>query len=147
MASYYPPVGFHFLVKFEDFQEETDTFFQEVSGLSVTVDTEDVAEGGEHRFVHRLPKGTSYDNLTLKRGIIKNSKILNWCKQAVENLYFEPKNILVSLLNEDHSALCSWNVVHAYPVKWSFTGLNAESSELVIETIELRYHYFTIKDL
>ncbi|CAN5330689.1 hypothetical protein BH23BAC1_BH23BAC1_17710 [soil metagenome] len=80
MASYYPPVGFHFLVKFEDFSEETDTYFQEVNGLSVTINTEEFAEGGENQFVHKLPKGTSYDNLVLKRGIIKNSKILNWCK-------------------------------------------------------------------
>jgi len=54
---------------------------------------------------------------------------------------------LVSLLNEEHNELCSWNVVHAYPVKWSFAGLNAESSELLIESIELNYHYFTVKNL
>lgn len=147
MANYYPPVGFHFLVKFEDFAEEIDTYFQEVSGLSVSVNTEEYVEGGENRFVHQLPKGTSYDNLVLKRGVIKNSKILQWCKEAIENLQFEPKNLLVSLLNEDHSELCSWNVVHAYPVKWTFTGLNAESSEFLIETMELNYHYFNVKNL
>ena len=147
MAKYYPPVGFHFLVKFEDFSEETDTYFQEVSGLSVTVNTEEYAEGGENRFVHKLPKGTSYDHLVLKRGVVKNSKILQWCSQAVENLHFEPKNLLVSLLNENRNEICSWNIVHAYPTKWSFTGLNAQSSELLIETIELNYHYFTIKNL
>lgn len=147
MASYYPPVGFHFLVKFEGFPEEADTRFQEVSGLSVTVNTEEFREGGENRFIHKLPNGTSYDNLMLKRGLIKNSKILQWCKQAIENLQFEPKNILVSLLNENHEELCSWNVVHAYPVKWSFAGLNAENGELLIETLEFNYHYFTFKDL
>lgn len=147
MASYYPPAGFHFLVKFESFPEETDTRFQEVSGLSVTVNTEEYPEGGENRFVHKLPRGTSYDNLTLKRGIMKNSKVLQWCRRAVEDLQFEPKDILVSLLNENHEELCSWNVVHAYPVKWSFAGLNAENSELLIESIELNYHYFTVKNL
>ncbi|HTF20031.1 MAG TPA: phage tail protein [Chryseolinea sp.] len=147
MAEYYPPVGFHFLVKFEKFSEETDSRFQEVSGLSVTVSTDEVSEGGENRFSHKLPKKMSYDSIVLKRGLIKNSKITAWCKEAVENLNFEPQNLLISLLNEEHTELCSWNVVHAYPVKWSFAGLNAQNNELLIETIELNYHYFTVKNL
>jgi phage tail-like protein len=147
MADYYPPVGFHFLVKFEDFTGEKDSRFQEVKGLSVTVNTEEYEEGGEGRFKHELPKGISYDNLVLKRGIIMNSKIVKWCKQAIENLQFEPKNLLIILLNENHDEICSWNVVHAYPVKWSFSGLNAETNELLIETMEITYHYFTLKHL
>lgn len=145
MSNQYPPVGFHFVVKFEDFSEEADTRFQEVSGLSVSVNTEDYKEGGENRFVHKLPQGTSYDNLVLKRGLVRDSKITEWCKKAIENLHFEPKNLLVTLLNEEHQELCSWNIVHAYPVQWSFAGLNAERGEILIETLELNYHYFTFK--
>jgi len=147
MSNYYPPVGFHFLVKFDGLTEEIDTRFQEVTGLTVTVNTEDVEEGGENRFVHKLPKGTSYDNLVLKRGIIKDSKLATWCRKAIEELTFEPKNILISLLNENHDELCSWNIVNAYPVKWVYSGLNAESGELLIETIEFNYHYFNVKNL
>lgn len=143
---YYPPVGFHFQVTFKDMSDEIDTRFQEVTGLTVTVNTEDVEEGGQNRFVHKLPKGTSYDSLVLKRGIIKNSKLAEWCRKAVEELTFEPKDILVSLLNEEHKELCSWNVVHAYPVRWAFSGLNAESGELLIETMEFNYQYFNIKN-
>ena len=147
MSNYYPPVGFHFLVKFDGLAEEIDTRFQEVTGLTVTVNTEDIDEGGENRFIHKLPKGTSYDNLVLKRGIIKNSKLVAWCKKAIEELEFEPKNLLVSLLNEEHEELCSWSVVHAYPVKWAFSGLNAETGELLIETMEFNYQYFNLKKL
>lgn len=147
MAEYYPPVGFHFLVKFENFSPEADTRFQEVTGLGVTVNTEEVSEGGENRFTHKLPKRTSYDTLVLKRGIIQDSKITEWCREAVENLNFTPQNILVSLLNEQHEPLCSWSIVHAYPVKWSFTGLNAQNNDLLIESIELNYQYYTLKNL
>lgn len=146
MDNHYPAVGFHFMVKFDGISEETDTRFQDVSGLTTTISTEDVEEGGQNRFVHKLPKRTSYDNLVLKRGMIKGSKLLEWCRKAIEELRFEPRNILVSLLNEEHQELCSWNVVHAYPVKWSFTGLNAESGELLIETLEFNYQYFDVKN-
>lgn len=146
MNTEYPYVGFHFLVEVEGIGDEVDKRFQEVSGLNVSVNTEDYAEGGENHFVHKLPKGTSYDNLVLKRGVFKKSgKIANWCNRTIESLKIEPKNILVSLLNEDHQILISWNVIHAYPVKWSFSGLNAESNDLLIENIEFTYKYFNVR--
>ncbi|MGB6152068.1 MAG: phage tail protein [Pricia sp.] len=147
MDNYYPPVGLHFKVTFEGLSEETDNRFQEVTGLTATVNTEDVEEGGVNRFVHKLPKGTSYDNLILKRGIIKDSKLVAWCRKAIEDLTFEPKNILVILLNEEHQELCSWNIINAYPVKWAFSGLNAESGELLIENMEFNYQYFNVQNL
>ncbi len=146
METYYPPVGFYFRVKFLDISEEIDTKFQEVSGLTVTVGTEDYVEGGQNRFVHKLPKGTTYDNLVLKRGIVKGSKLVNWCNQTMESLEIKPMDVLISLLDEKGEPLYSWDVVHAFPTKWAFEGLNAESGELLIETMELNYHYFSIKN-
>jgi len=49
------------------------------------------------------------------------------------------------LLNEEHEPLMTWNVVHAYPLKWAMADFNAEESKLVIETIELAYNYFKIQ--
>ena len=45
-TEYYPPVGFHFLVEFEGLGTDSkDHQFQSVSGLSVDIETEEVAEG------------------------------------------------------------------------------------------------------
>ena len=144
MANYYPPVGFHFLVEFEGLESTIkDHQFQSVSGLSVDIDTEEIAEGGENRFKHKLPVKTKYPNLVLKRGIVLDSKVIEWCRNAIENFEFKPINLTVKLLNEAHQPLFSWNVVHAYPVKWSIEELNALESKLVIESFELTYNYFT----
>ena len=145
MANYYPPVGFHFLVEFEGLgSKEKDHQFQSVSGLSVDIETEEIAEGGENRFKHKLPVKTKYPNLTLKRGILIDSVVIDWCRNAIENFSFKPVNLTVKLLNEDHQPLVSWNVVHAYPVKWAVEDFNAEESKLVIENVELTYNYFTL---
>jgi phage tail-like protein len=144
MANYYPPVGFHFLVEFEGLgTEEKDHQFQSVSGLSVDIETEEIAEGGENRFKHKLPVKTKYPNLVLKRGVLIDSKVINWCKDAIENFEFKPVNLTVKLLNEQHQPLVSWNVVHAYPIKWSVEDFNAQESKLVVESFELTYNYFT----
>jgi phage tail-like protein len=144
MANYYPPVGFHFLVEFQGLgTEQKDHQFQSVSGLSVDIETEEIAEGGENRFKHKLPVKTKYPNLVLKRGVLIDSKVIDWCKDAIENFQFKPVNLTVKLLNEQHQPLVSWNVVHAYPIKWSVEDFNAQESKLVVESFELTYNYFT----
>ncbi|WP_108802509.1 phage tail protein [Aquimarina sp. Aq107] len=143
MATYYPPVGFHFSVEFTELStSEKDHQFQSVSGLTVDIETEEITEGGENRFKHKIPVRTKYPNLVLKRGLLVDSKVVDWCKKAVENFDFEPINLIVKLLNEKHEPLLSWNIVHAYPIKWSIADFNAEESKVVIETIELVYNYY-----
>lgn len=145
MANYYPPVGFHFLVEFSDLDSQSiDHQFQSVSGLSVDIETEEFSEGGENRFKHKFPVKTKYPNLVLKRGVVIDSKVIDWCRDAIENFKFKPINITVKLLNDEHQPLLSWNIVHAYPVKWAVEDFNAEESKLAVESIELTYNYFTI---
>ena len=67
MAVYYPPVGFHFRVDFGIApQGDLDGRFQEVSGLASELGSEEVVEGGENRFSHRLPGRAKFGNLVLK---------------------------------------------------------------------------------
>ena len=70
-----------------------------------------------------------------------------WCKNAFENFVFEPVNIIISLLNENHIPIQSWYVVNAIPKKWSVSSFNAEQSSIVIESITLSYQYFNIISL
>lgn len=143
MSNSYPPLGFHFKVEFANLKSEFE--FQSVSGLTVEMDTEDIAEGGENRFKHRLPVRSRYSKLVLKRGLLTDSSLIKWCREAVEDFNISPTDITISLLNEEHEPLMTWNVVHAYPVKWSMGDFNAEQSQVVIETMELVYNYFNIQ--
>jgi phage tail-like protein len=143
MANYYPPLGYHFRVEFNHIGGEFQ--FQSVSGLQVELETEQIPEGGENRFIHNLPVRTKFPNLVLKRGLLVNSELIKWCRDAVEDFNIVPSNLTISLLNEEHEPLITWNVVHAWPVKWSMSDFNAEESKIAIETIELVYNYFNIK--
>ena len=139
----YPAVGFHFAVTFELFpQSPVDMMFQEVNGLSVTVGTETIAEGGENRFVHKLPTRTEYTEIELKRGMFIGSGLVNWCIQAIENFEFKPTNLTITLLNELHVPVAGWYVVNAYPIQWNITSLDANKNEVVIESIKLSYNFF-----
>jgi len=143
MGNYYPPLGFHFRVEFANIKGEFE--FQSVSGLNVELETEQIAEGGENRFKHRLPVRTKFTNIILKRGLKVNSDLIKWCRDAVIDFNITPTDMTIILLNEEHEPLQTWNVVHAWPVKWEVTDLNAEESKITVESIELAYNFFNIQ--
>ncbi|MEJ8816353.1 phage tail protein [Lacibacter sp. H407] len=144
-GGYYPPVGFHFKVEFVGIGNDNDIRFQSVSGLSIEYDTESFKEGGENRFEHKLPVRTKYADLSLKRGMLTDSKVIEWCLKAFENREFQPAQINVMLLNENHQPIKRWEVIDAWPKKWSVSDLNAQENGLVIETLDLAYKYFNVK--
>lgn len=144
----YAPVGFHFRVEFFlNGLVQQDSNFQEVSGLSVTVETEDYIEGGENRFTYSLPTKSSFSELELKRGMLKKSGIIKWVQDALLKFEYQPADLLVTLLNEKHEPLTVWKIIHAFPIEWTISPFNAMESSLVIESIKLKYQYFEMRNV
>lgn len=145
MSNYYPPVGFHFRVEVLGLSPNgNDARFTEVSGLTVEIGTEEVAEGGENRFVQKFPTRAKFTELTLKRGLLVNSGITDWINRTISNFDIQPKNVDVQLLNENHEPLITWHLINAYPTKWSVSDFNSTNSSVVVESLQLYYQYFTI---
>jgi phage tail-like protein len=151
MPAYIPPTGFNFKVEFQGvsgMDKDEEHRFQDVSGLSFEIETEAFTEGGENRFAYKLPKRAKYPNLVLKRGLLTGSAVLDWINSAMNTFFtvvvydFKPADIMITLLDEAGEPLAIWNVVQAYPVKWSMSDLNANQNTVVVETIELAYQYF-----
>src|SRR4051794_23136075 len=106
MPAYYPPVGFHFEVHFPGVgPNDDDVRFQEVSGLTAEIGTEELAVGGENRFTYRLPTRAKYGNLILKRGMLKNSVLKSWITDAIVNFIFKPLDVSVYLLDHEHKVM------------------------------------------
>ena len=145
MSSYYPPVGFHFSVRFElPGVTASDMRFRDISGLTMELEELTYNEGGENRFSHRLPVRGRYPDLVLKRGLLVDSGLRKWIVDAVHNLVIQPITVWVTLLDETHSPLQTYTVVGAWPKKWVISDFNAEASEIVVETLELAYQYFRV---
>ena len=138
---YTPPAGFHFSVSFESVSA-MDTSFQEVSGLKLTLTTEQVADAGENSFVRQIPTTPTFSNLILKRCLLPNPHLEKWCRDAFQDFKFVPKNLRLSLLDNNGKSLASWYIDGAYPVSWELTVLNSTSNDLAIETLELKYRHF-----
>jgi len=144
MPNYYPPVSFHFRVEVLGLSSDNDTRFAEAGGLSLEVTTEEVAEGGENRYLQRYPGVPKYSELVLKRGLLVQSAVFDWVKDCLGGVQVSPKNVDVTLLNEEHQPLMTWHVVNAFPTKWGISDLNSTGNTVVIETLQLAYQYFTV---
>ncbi|AWK89882.1 phage tail protein [Azospirillum thermophilum] len=150
---YCPPPGFSFSVSVAgsgaslQSASAVDGSFQEVSGLDATVETETVTEGGENRFVHRLPGVTRYPNLVLRRGYVTQPSFLSeWAAQTVGstlNQAILTQTLVVMLLGADRAPLVAWNVAQAWPVRWVTGPFDSMKNEYLTEVLEFSYAYVT----
>lgn len=149
MVAYYPPWGFYYKVEFiisgHAPLPTDDARFQTVSGLSVEYEYESFKEGGENRFEHKLPVRTKYADMVLKRGMLRDSGVIEWLLAAFRDRQFSPADVIVILMNENGAPLRAWKVAHAIPKKWVVSDLNAHENSIVVETMELTYRYFSVQ--
>lgn len=140
-----PPPAFSFRVSFGNWALKDETAFQEVSGINTEVETEEVVEGGENRYVQRLPKGVKHSPLELKRGVgALNSPLVTWCRQIMEGEFtgqIMTTPLTVYLMDINGMPLRGWLFADAFPIKWDIEAFNSTKNEVAIEKIVLTYTY------
>jgi len=137
-----PPLRFRFGVLFFAggvIPNPLDTLFQKVSGLGMSVDTENIEQGGENLYTQLVPKRIQHENLVLERGLVVASPLVAEFNVAMSLFKFSPSNVLVTLLDNTRIPIASWLFMKAYPVKWSVSDLDATTNEVAIEHLELAY--------
>lgn len=127
--------------------------FMEITGLEVTVDVEEMQEGGENSYVHKLPGRMSWPNLVLKRGITQNDTLLKWLNKSSGEQFAANGNSLtrstaaITLVGAGGKRLRSWDFDGAYPVKWRGPTFAVASEDMAVEELEIAHHGFRARDL
>ena len=116
-----------------------DIRFQRVSGLSATIETTTVHEGGQNLYSHRLPRRVGYQNLVLERGFMIGSPLNLEFNAAMTAFKFATCNVMVTLLSASAAPLAAWLFLKAYPVRWATADLSARDDQVLIDTLELSY--------
>jgi phage tail-like protein len=128
-----PYLSFRFLVEIEGLVVGG---FSEVSGLQAETQVEEYREGGVNDFIHRLPKETRYQNITLKRGITDSDALWKWHQNVVNGRVVRKSGYII-LLDSEGNETWRWSFIDAYPTKWVGPDLKGDSSTVAFETIEL----------
>lgn len=143
MNNAYPLPAFSFSVSLHGLPSGPDASFSEVSGLEAERTFEEVREGGENRFAHRLPGHTRSRDLVLKRGIINAaSPLREWVRQTLESdlgTMIQTIDLDVSLLDAEGSPVMAWSVTRAWPLRFNIAALDAARSEVAVESLVLSY--------
>jgi len=138
------PVAFHFGVSIAGTNiDMPDAAFSEVGGLDAQIEIEEVREGGENEFIHRLPMARRQGNLRLVRGLADwDDPLVSWCTEVLQGglgAEITTATVIVTLLNSDHTPVAAWSVENCWPVQWKVGALDAMKNELAIETLEICY--------
>jgi phage tail-like protein len=139
----YPIPKFHFQVEWGG----SKIGFTEVTGLDVSTDMIEYREGSSPEYHKiKMPGMQKFSNITLKRGTFKgDNDFYNWWNTIALNT-IERRNLVISLLNENHEPVVVWKIKNAFPVKMTSTDLKADGNEVAIESLEIAHEGLTIQN-
>jgi len=105
-----------------------------------------VSRSGSDRTVEpqKRPGLVTYSNLILVRGLAGRTELYEWWDQVRAGEAEVQRDVTVSLTDERHDPVWTWRFTDAFPAAYRFSPLDADSSELVDEVLELTFSRMSI---
>lgn len=135
-------LGFRFGVHFyspKNPRSRLEVRFQKVSGLSTTVPTRQLGEGGLNLYQHHLPEPITQGKLTLERGMLAESKLSDDVHDMLATFKFKTMNVLIELYDDTKQTVAAWMFYRALPVSWKTSPFDATQGAVFFETLEFAY--------
>lgn len=92
-----------------------------------------------------MPGLQKFSNVTLKRGTFESDNEYYAWLNTVQMNKIERRDLVISLLNEQHEPVMVWKIKNAFPVKVQSSDLKADGNEVAIETMELAHEGLVIE--
>ena len=112
--------------------------FSDVSGLGMDVQYSEYRNGNE-RFntVRKVANTHKLDDVTLKRGLVGSVDLFEWLK-GVRDGVADPRQVVITLLDEARQAVATFKLRNAQPKKWTGPTLAAKGGgEVAMEELTL----------
>lgn len=137
----WPLPKFYFTVQWDGMEMH----FQEVSGFDIEAQTIKYRAGNSAVFAAmKMPGLKKYGNITMKKGICKNSaKYWDWYN-AIHRNTVKPAEAIISLLDEGGKPLMVWTCTNAYPTKITGTDLKSTGNDVAVESIEITHEGISV---
>lgn len=153
--------GYKFTVEIAGFQRAA---FQKVTGLKSAVEVVDYREGNMPDRMEKLAGMTTYDTVTLERGISNDDDFNAWIKtvgnasieasQSGDGVSQQPtvgvdvgaqsyrKNVVIKLYNKQGTVVKEYKLIDAFPSEYTVGDFDATSNDVVISSLVLQHHGF-----
>jgi phage tail-like protein len=118
----------------------TGSFFSRVELPQGVVDELAHRSGSDRTSASRKAPGLShYSHLVLSRGLTSNLDLWTWWTTARDGSASVDRDVAVRLLDGGGAPVMAWRFLNAFPVVYRLTPLDASSSDVVVETVELAF--------
>lgn len=139
---YDPYKNFKFRVKDED--GVTVLGVSKVSALRRTTEVVPHREGGEDSYQHKSPGRSSYEAITLERGVTHDSKFADWAASvhsfagdASMDLVHYKRELTLEVLNERGQPAIRYFLHGCWVSEYSIADLDANANAVLIESLKL----------
>ena len=112
--------------------------FSECGGLEATMAVDEYREGGRNDAVLRFPGRVTHPNLRLRRGLAVSDELWKWHEQFLLGKGRRRDGVL-ELLNDEGEAVRTWRFRRGLPVRWAGPSLNAATSAVAVEELEIAH--------
>lgn len=127
--------------------------FREVSGLQVTLQTEEITEGGQNAFVHKVPGRMEWEPIVFKRGLTNGDALFQWfydCSGegfAAKGDKVHRSSGSIVAMSMSGRWLRAWDLIDAFPIRWTGPQFGSEKFEPLEEELEIIHHGFRVRTL
>ena len=134
-----PLTAFRFLVEVEG---DAVGAFSQFSGIKMEVQTIQARGGNDIRGVQEyIPVFTSFEPVTLTRGVFGSNKFLNWLFSSAASSYAGPtgkslkRTINVIALDDAGRNGVVWTLLDAMPIRYELSPMDSSRSEVLTESV------------
>jgi phage tail-like protein len=135
MARLDPFRGFRFVVEIDGI---ASAGFSRVKGIARELKYESQREGGVNEYEHKLVTMVTHPVVVLERGLALDD-VWKWALATADGEVTR-KTIYVRLRTEANEPAFAWQIAHALPVKWACADLDANATQVAMESLELAHH-------
>lgn len=153
VLKYDPYRKFKFLIKWDGVYVAG---VSKVNGVTRSVEATDWRAGGDNNTSMKLPGITKYEPITLERGFSADATFMSWMKlvssyqaaggTSAESVHKFRKDFMIEVYNIASEKVLTVQVFKAWPSKISLGDLDAKSSDVIIETMELQHEGWLLAD-
>ncbi|RED56798.1 phage tail protein [Cohnella lupini] len=134
-----PYRNFRFRVEIEGLEQAG---FSEVAGFDASFDVVQYREGNEVITPRKLPGLARYGNITLKWGSTESMELYEWVQECLEGT-IERKTVTIIAIDDEGGDVATWQVIEAWPTRYTAPGFNGSGAEVAIELLELAHEGMT----
>ena len=131
--------AYHFLLEIQGVINDNKVIvggFKSVSGMDSETEIVEFKQGND-MVVRKKPGRTTYNNIVLERGYTATDDLWQWRKNIEDGKIDRRAGSIIILDQDGQTEVARHNFYEAWPCKWHVPELDADSSSMAIEKVEL----------